>query len=59
MDDDEMPEMICPQCGAKHPDYDGFGFLAHTKPAFADGCGWCSHPSRYDGRCGTCGDERQ
>jgi hypothetical protein len=22
-DDDEMPEMICPHCGAKHPDYDG------------------------------------
>ena len=32
---------------------------AARKPAFADGCGWCSHPSRYDGRCGTCGDERQ
>lgn len=29
------------------------------KSQSTDGCGWCSHPSRYDGRCGTCGDERQ
>jgi hypothetical protein len=49
-DDDEMPEMICPQCGAKHPDYDGFGFLAHTNrlpylllatPRWRIQCDWC------------------
>lgn len=63
-DDDGMPTMRCPRCGAEHPDYDGFGFIAHTKPAYADGCGWCSHPSR-DGtpeggwKCGICGDVRK
>lgn len=61
MTTDDMPEMTCPRCGAEHPDFDGFGFVAHTKPAYPDGCGWCSHPSR-DGRpdgsmvCGICGD---
>ena len=59
---DDMPTMLCPQCGAEHPDFDGFGFIAHTKPAYADGCGFCVHPSR-DGvpggwRCGICGDVR-
>lgn len=60
----DMPTMNCPRCGAEHPDFDGFGFIAHTKPAYADGCGWCSHPSR-DGtpeggwKCGICGDVRK
>lgn len=59
--DDTLPTMRCPRCRAEHPDYDGFGFVAHTKPAYADGCGWCSHPSRDgDGKggmvCGICGD---
>jgi len=53
--------MRCPQCHAEHVDHDGFGFVAHVKPGFADGCGWCSHPSRdgnADGTwiCGICGD---
>jgi hypothetical protein len=52
----DMPEMQCPQCGAVLPDFDGFGVLAHTKPAYPDGCGYCSHPSRDDGVCGICGD---
>lgn len=54
---DAMPEMQCPQCGAWLPDYDGFGVLAHTKPAYADGCGYCSHPARDGGVCGICGDK--
>jgi hypothetical protein len=58
---DDMPMMMCHKCGAEHPDFDGFGFLAHTKPAYPDGCGWCSHPSRDSTpegwmRCGICGD---
>ena len=51
-----MPEMTCPRCHAELPDFDGFGCLAHTKPAYPDGCGYCSHPSRDDGVCGLCGD---
>lgn len=59
--DETLPLMRCPRCHAAHPDYDGFGFIAHTKPAYPDGCGWCSHPSRDgDGKggmvCGICGD---
>ena len=58
-----MPTTTCPRCGAEHPDCDGFGFIAHTKLAYPDGCGWCSHPSRDgDGHgnmvCGICGDVR-
>jgi hypothetical protein len=52
------PTMTCPQCGAEMPDPDGFGVLAHIKPAYPDGCGYCSHPSRDDGVCGLCGDVR-
>ena len=59
MTTDDQPTMRCPKCGAEHPDFDGFGFVAHTKPAYADGCGWCSHPSKGktpDGWvCGICG----
>lgn len=54
---DDMPTMTCPQCRVELPDFDGFGVLAHTKPAYQDGCGYCSHPSRTDGVCGICGDE--
>ena len=59
----DQPTMTCPRCGAEHPDCDGFGFIAHTKLAYPDGCGWCSHPSRDgDGHgnmvCGICGDVR-
>jgi hypothetical protein len=61
---DDMPTMHCPRCGAEHPDFDGFGMIAHTKPAYPDGCGYCTHPSRdgvaRDGSwhwtCGICGD---
>lgn len=60
----EQPTMFCPKCGAEHPDFDGFGFIAHTKPAYPDGCGYCKHPSRDgtpDGhwKCGICGDVRK
>lgn len=63
MNDTEMPTMTCPRCGAEHPDFDGFGFVAHTRPAYSDGCGWCSHPSRDRNarglwECGICGNER-
>jgi len=56
--DDDLPTMTCPRCKREEPDHDGFGMLAHTKPAFEHGCGWCSHPSRDDGVCGICGDDR-
>ncbi len=53
--EDAMPEMQCPQCKEWLPDFDGFGALAHTKPAYADGCGYCSHPALADGVCEICG----
>lgn len=46
----DLPEAICPRCGHREDDYDGFGMLA------CDECGWCSHPDRYGGVCGICGD---
>lgn len=60
MTDDDMPTMRCPRCKAEHPDYDGFGMISHTKPAYPDGCGYCTHASRDgDGNgnwvCGYCG----
>ena len=51
-----QPKMQCPQCGKWEDDFDGFGMLAHTKPAYPDGCGYCTHPSRDNGVCGICGD---
>ncbi len=65
MSDNEAIDMItCPRCGALEPDFDGFGMLAHVKPAYTMGCGYCTHPSRdgkfVDGKlrwtCGLCGD---
>lgn len=56
---DAQPMMVCPRCKAEEPDHDGFGMLAHVKPAFPNGCGWCSHPSRDNGVCGICGDVEQ
>jgi hypothetical protein len=58
---DGIPTMMCPQCKREEPDFDGFGMLAHTKPAYPNGCGYCTHPSRNgDGKgnwvCGICGD---
>lgn len=53
--DEGMPTMTCPQCGAVHHDFDGFGFLAHIKTAFPDGCGYCKHPTIDNGVCGICG----
>jgi hypothetical protein len=52
---DGVPDAQCPRCGAWVPDHDGFGVLAHIKPAYRDGCGYCSHPSIDDGVCGICG----
>ncbi len=60
-----MPTMVCPRCGAEHPDFDGFGMVAHVAPAYPDGCGYCTHPARdYDLAddtwvCGACGDRRK
>jgi len=57
------PRAQCPGCGKWVDDHDGFGVLAHIKPTYPDGCGYCSHPSR-DGDdqgnmvCGICGDVR-
>jgi ribosomal protein L37AE/L43A len=61
INEEAMPEMKCPRCGRLEPDFDGFGMLAHTKPAFEHGCGYCSHPScDGDGNgnwiCGICGE---
>lgn len=58
---DDMPTATCPRCKAEVEDFDGFGVLAHIKPAYPDGCGYCSHPSRDgDGKgnwvCGICGE---
>ncbi len=58
---DDQPMMTCPQCKREEPDFDGLGMLAHTKPAYEHGCGYCSHPGRDgDGKgnmvCGICGD---
>lgn len=48
------PTARCPHCGREEYDFDGVGILAHTYPAYLNGCGWCSHPSRDDGVCGIC-----
>jgi hypothetical protein len=53
---EDRPTMRCPRCGAEEPDFDGFAMLAHVKPGFSSGCGYCTHPSRDDGVCGICGD---
>ncbi len=54
-EDAPTPTATCPQCKAEVEDFDGFGVLAHLKPFYGDGCGYCSHPSRDDGVCGLCG----
>ena len=55
---DDMPESQCPKCGVWETDYDGFGVMAHIKPVYPRGCGYCSHPSTLDGYCGICGEVR-
>ena len=52
---DETPTVSCPRCGATHEDYDGAGFVAHTRPEYIDGCGYCSHPMFTAGVCTICG----
>ena len=57
----DQPQTQCPGCGMWVDDFDGFGVLAHTKPVYPDGCGYCSHPTRDGGPngtwvCGICGD---
>jgi len=49
---DEVPDALCPKCGAWVPDFDGFGVLSHAA------CGYCKHPSRDNGVCGICGEAR-
>ena len=51
----DQPQIQCPACGVWEEDFDGF-MVAHTQPAYEDGCGWCSHPARDGGVCGICGD---
>ena len=53
--DFDVPQSQCPQCGRWEPDLDGFGILAHVKPAYPAGCGYCEHPSIDGGVCGICG----
>lgn len=52
----DMPRSQCPRCGRWEPDFDGFGILAHVKPGYPEGCGYCMHPSIDGGVCGICGD---
>lgn len=42
---------MCPNYLGSVEDLDGFGVLAHY-----ESCGYCSHPDRYGGVCGICGD---
>lgn len=58
-DDNEMPTMTCPQCKREEPDFDGFGMLAHVKPAYEHGCGYCTHASITGGVCDYCGSNRE
>lgn len=52
----DMPLVPCPRCGRLEEDFDGFGILAHTKPAYEHGCGYCSHPARAGDVCEICGE---
>ena len=54
--DSDMPQMRCPHCGKWETDFDGLGMLAHTKSAYPDGCGYCTHPSASGGVCDICGE---
>ena len=45
------PEIsACPRCGREQEDFDGFGVI-HCRA-----CGYCKHPSAYDGKCDICGE---
>jgi hypothetical protein len=46
---EEQAEMVCPKCKHAKPDFGGFGML------HCEVCGYCTHPSYYEGRCGLCG----
>ncbi len=53
-EEEAEPVMVsCPHCGAEQEDLDGFGVL------FCPKCGWCTHASITDGRCGLCGEQRE
>lgn len=39
----------CPRCKQEQADFDGFGVLFCA-------CGYCTHPSIDDNKCGCCGD---
>jgi len=56
---DEQPRIVCPRCGIEEPDYDGLGMIAHLRPIYARGCGYCRHASVTDGTCDYCGDEER
>lgn len=51
---DEIDMMTCPGCGAIEPDHDGMGMIAHTRPAYANGCGYCTHPALRGDECEIC-----
>lgn len=51
----EMPIVHCQRCGAPWEDFDGFGVVYCAPP---NGCGYCRHLSRDNGRCNYCGDRR-
>lgn len=51
----EAPIVHCPRCGAAYEDFDGFG-VVYCGPS--NGCGYCRHLSRDNGRCNYCGDRR-
>jgi hypothetical protein len=50
-----QPKMACPRCAREYDDFDGLGVLFCPPP---DGCGYCRHAARDDGRCAYCGDMR-
>jgi DNA-directed RNA polymerase subunit M/transcription elongation factor TFIIS len=52
--DDDLSWIVCPKCGNKEQDFDGFGFL------YCEKCGYCLHPNSTkqengDWVCGVCG----
>ena len=52
---EDQPQIQCPSCGEWEDDFDGF-MVAHTKPAYKNGCGWCGHAARSNTVCEYCGE---
>jgi len=48
LENEDMPDKVCPRCGVVTADYDGFGVT------YCDSCGFCSHSSVTGGYCNMC-----